>query len=589
MLHDQGRLEEAIFTYWQAIKRQPLFPAAYNNLSVTLNAAGRHEEALQTSMQALNLAPDLAEAYANQGIALKALGRTEEAENAYRHAISLKPDTAATWSSLGSLLAGQGRYDEAVAAYRQALLLKPDLQECRLKLSLLLPPLQPDAVPELVDQAFMQALAGLEQGTSPEDWPALGAVIGVVQPFALAYRIGDHTAALSRYGAIACRARAAWFAKQFQNTRIQNRPVHKRLRLVIVSGQISNHSVWNVLLHGLLKHINRDSFEIILYNTSPHSTAEAETAKTLVEQYHHGLTNWVQQAVHDQPDCIFYPEITMDLITVQLATLRLAPLQIAGWGHPITSGLPTIDLYCSGELLERPDADLDYSERLIRLPGVGACSVLPQVTALQPDPQRLDIPFDRSFTRFLICQQAAKLDPSFDTIYPRIALAASPCMFWFVRDNRASWASARLEERLHDAFHTCGLKASEYIRLVDWLPGEQFLGLLDCMDVYLDTPAFSGYTTAWQALHRGLPVITLEGRFMRQRLAAGLLRRIGFTATIATNSDDYVLQAAALANDPELRMKLRDCLKKAAECTDENTDVVQAFETLIQNTVKPRL
>lgn len=584
-LHDQGRLEEAIATYRQAICCNPLYFHAFNNLSVSLNAAGRHEEALQACTQALHLAPEMAEAFANLGVALKGLGRAEEAEAAYRHAISLKPDIAASWSSLGSLLAGQGRYDEALTAYRRALALKPDLQECRLKHALLLPPLKPETVPELADKTFMQALAELEQGTGAEDWAALGACIGVVQPFALAYRTGDHTAALKRYGSIACRARAAWFARHFQGVQLQGRPLGKRIRLVIVSGQISNHSVWNVLLHGLLKHIDRNRFETILYNTTPSVTDEATTAMALVDQHYHGLTNWVQQALHDQPDCIFYPEIAMDVTTAQLATLRLAPLQIAGWGHPITSGLPTIDLYCSGELLERPDADSDYSERLIRLPGVGACSVLPEVRAVLPDPKDLDIPVDRSITRFLVCQQAAKFDPSFDSLYPRIALNSSPCRFWFVRDSKASWMSARLYERFHDAFAACGLKAAEYIRIIDWLPGEQFLGLLDNMDVYLDTPAFSGYTTAWQALHRGLPVVTLEGRFMRQRLAAGLLRRLGLTATIATDDDDYVLLAAALASDPHLRTMLRECLKKAARYTDENSEVVRAFESLIQNNI----
>ncbi len=586
-LHDQGRLEEAMTTYRQAIDCNPLYFHAFNNLSVSLNAAGRHEEALQACTQALHLAPGLAEAHANQGIALKGLGRIPDAEAAYRNALALKPDTAATWSSLGSLLAGQGRYDEAVAAYRQALALKPDLQECRLKLALLLPPLRPDTVSEQTDQAIMQALAELEHGTRPDDWSALGACIGAVQPFALAYRTGDHTAALKRYGAIACKARAAWFAERFQHVQAQSRPVRRRIRLVIVSGQVSNHSVWNVLLHGLLKHMDRDRFETILYNTTPHTADEAATAMALVDQYHHGLTNWVRQAVDDQPDCVFYPEIAMDVITVQLATLRLAPLQIAGWGHPITSGLPTMDLYCSGELLERPDADLDYSERLIRLPGVGACSVLPQVSAILPDPERLDLPADRHITRFLVCQQAAKFDSFFDSLYPRIALSAAPCRFWFVRDSKASWDEARLEERFQGAFAAYGLNAAEYIRIIDWLPGEQFLGLLDSMDIYLDTPAFSGYTTAWQALHRGLPVVTLEGCFMRQRLAAGLLRQIGMTAAIATNDDDYVVLAAALASDPQLRATLRDCLKKAAGSTDENIEVVHAFESLIQNNVKP--
>lgn len=32
-----------------------------------------------------------------------------------------------------------------------------------------------------------------------------------------------------------------------------------------------------------------------------------------------------------------------DAMTVRLASPRLAPLQLATWGHPLTTGLPTID------------------------------------------------------------------------------------------------------------------------------------------------------------------------------------------------------------------------------------------------------
>ena len=39
------------------------------------------------------------------------------------------------------------------------------------------------------------------------------------------------------------------------------------------------------------------------------------------------------------PMCMFYPEVGMDPATFALAALRLAPLQIAGWGHPVTTGL----------------------------------------------------------------------------------------------------------------------------------------------------------------------------------------------------------------------------------------------------------
>lgn len=72
-------------------------------------------------------------------------------------------------------------------------------------------------------------------------------------------------------------------------------------------------------------------------------------------------------------------------------------------------------------------------------------------------------------------------------------------------------------------------------------------------DIYLDCPSFSGYTTAWQAVHRGLPVVALEGKFLRQRLAAGLLRKIGMADTITRTRDEYQTIATRLAaecNDP---------------------------------------
>ena len=55
---------------------------------------------------------------------------------------------------------------------------------------------------------------------------------------------------------------------------------------------------------------------------------------------------------------------------VMLAALWLAPIQCASWGHPDTTGLPTIDYFLSGELMEPPDADEHYTERLVRLPNL---------------------------------------------------------------------------------------------------------------------------------------------------------------------------------------------------------------------------
>jgi predicted O-linked N-acetylglucosamine transferase (SPINDLY family) len=118
------------------------------------------------------------------------------------------------------------------------------------------------------------------------------------------------------------------------------------------------------------------------------------------------------------------------------------------------------------------------------------------------------------------------------------------------------------------------------------LPLEQVLGVLDKMDVFLDCPAFSGYTTAWQAVHRGTPLVTLEGKFLRQRLAAGLLRQIGITEGIVSSREAYVATAVHFAQRcrrSKTRARWRESISAAAAAkADGNLTAVRSIErTLI--------
>ena len=67
------------------------------------------------------------------------------------------------------------------------------------------------------------------------------------------------------------------------------------------------------------------------------------------------LDAWRQAILADAPHVIIYPEVGMDRVSAQLAAQRLAPVQCNAWGHPDTSGLPTLDYYLSSDLMEPPD------------------------------------------------------------------------------------------------------------------------------------------------------------------------------------------------------------------------------------------
>jgi predicted O-linked N-acetylglucosamine transferase (SPINDLY family) len=143
------------------------------------------------------------------------------------------------------------------------------------------------------------------------------------------------------------------------------------------------------------------------------------------------------------------------------------------------------------------------------------------------------------------------------------------------------WSAVKLRARISAAFRAEGLDPEVYLRATTWLPRRQFLSFLDEMDIYLDCPAFSGYTTAWQALHCGLPIITLEGQYLRQRLAAGLLRQVGATDGIALSREQYVAAAVGWANecrDADRWAARRAELRRAAPRADGNRSAILAFE-----------
>ena len=409
----------------------------------------------------------------------------------------------------------------------------------------------------------------------------LGKSVGSNQPFYLAYRPFDVRALLSRYGDLACAAAAAHWRPEDAHRR-SGRPPRDQLRLVVVSGQVRRHPVWDIVLRGLIAHMDRRRFEILLYHTVAITDDETVWAGAQVDRFVQGpkpMQDWLAQIAQDQPDAIFYPEVGMDPVTCALASLRLAPLQVAGWGHPVTTALPTMDVFVSGEFLEGPEAEQHYRERLVRLPGTGVCTESIPVQAQRwGSPRRA-----ADHVRFALCQQPIKFDPEDDILLARIAKQAGPCEFWLASPKKLRWATAKLRDRLAAAFRAQGVDPDACLRVVPWLPRDQFAGFLDEMDVYLDCPAFSGYTTAWQAIHRGVPIVTLEGRFQRQRLAAGLLRQIGITDGIASSRDRYVeiaVEGAKACRQGTLADR-REILRRAAPKADGNRAAVTAFENML--------
>jgi tetratricopeptide (TPR) repeat protein len=126
---------EALLFAAVAVSLRPNSPGARSNLGNALRGNGRLDEAISTYREALRLEPNEAVVHNNLGAALGDKGRIDEAIAEYREAIRLDPSYATAHHNLGGLLCNQGRLDEGIAETREALRLNKDFVEAHYNLA----------------------------------------------------------------------------------------------------------------------------------------------------------------------------------------------------------------------------------------------------------------------------------------------------------------------------------------------------------------------------------------------------------------------------------------------------------------------
>jgi len=144
-----------------------------------------------------------------------------------------------------------------------------------------------------------------------------------------------------------------------------------------------------------------------------------------------------------------------------------------------------------------------------------------------------------------------------------------------------------VQERMARAFAAAGLDFAAHAVFLPWQPRAAFYGLMQEADVYLDTMGFSGYNTAMQAIECALPLVTYEGRFLRGRLASGILRHLGLDDMVATSDAEYVAQAVRLARDAGHWGRMHEALAARRASLYGDVSSVRALEDFFQRALSP--
>ncbi|MEM9684834.1 MAG: hypothetical protein AAF942_16300, partial [Pseudomonadota bacterium] len=354
-------------------------------LAGVCEALGRPVDAVRHFAAVADVRPDLAEPRFRLGTALRGIGWADQAIVVCRSALAVDPDHFECHLALGSLYADRRDAAAALEHYSAAARVDPgshlpylgqgkvmlaagDLSGAQAAFEKALRCGAPHGIRFLRDlalpvvagsteevgrarTAFETGLTSLEAQTPSLDHPALEA--GGGRFFVACHGLNDREfhERLARLYLAAC-PDLDWVAPHCRDGRL---PRAGR-RIAFVSRFFFDHFIGR-LMQGLLSALAAAvGCEILLFDTAP--VAEDELRRDLmrhadrVETLTGDLARQRAQIAAAEPDILFYPDIGMDCVSYFLAFARLAPVQCVTWGHPVTTGIPTIDYFLSCDMAE---------------------------------------------------------------------------------------------------------------------------------------------------------------------------------------------------------------------------------------------
>ena len=135
--------------------------------------------------------------------------------------------------------------------------------------------------------------------------------------------------------------------------------------------------------------------------------------------------------------------------------------------------------------------------------------------------------------------------------------------------------------RLELGMRACGIEPRQQLKFLPELPHGTFRDVLAIADVMLDSPNFSGGSSALDALAVGLPIIAQEGRYMRGRQSAAMLRIVGLPELVASDDERYVELAVHAASDRAYRASLSERIMAGLPRLFDRHEPIEALGTVL--------
>lgn len=326
-----------------------------------------------------------------------------------------------------------------------------------------------------------------------------------------------------------------------------------RIRIGFMSSDLRNHPV-AYFAWPLLENMDRSKFEIFCYSWAT-GGVDAVHAKieAAVDCFRHhpviGNRDAAALIANDDLDILFELGGSTHMNKLDVMAWRPAPRQASWLGYPHSAGLDRIDRLLvdpytrpayENLMIEKP-YQLQRSWVCMTAPGFGP---LPEISEKSPEERNGCVTFGTMNNPY-------KFNADVLGAWAEILNAVPNSRFLFVRPEGGA---ASFRRNLSRFFSARGVDPKRLLFIP--VRGDH-LRHYNEMDISLDTFPQTGGTTTCETLFMGVPVVTLAGLAIFERLSYSNLINAGLPELVAYSRQSYVATAVRVARDRDWRIKFR--------------------------------
>ena len=548
-----GRLTDSALLHCELIGIEPDYAEGLRNGAIVMRWIGAYEMAMSWIKRYVDLKPECPEGHNTLGTVFNDIGKSKEAFLCYKKALTIKPNYGEAHSNIANIYHINGDIDNAYIHSSHALALMPNNRSIILD--------------HLIYSRRACALDDIER----------------INWFTLATSMPSHSLRNIFLQTLVSCASDDDSPKQFKilekwsnglsrdgkgdecikETYLKKLLKRNHIKIGFISGDFRNHSVAR-FIWPLFKYLPRNKVRLYGYSTTAWSQEWGmhfeDVGEVLADVSKCDQSELCEIIRNDELNVLVdLTGFTKGSRTGALAN-RCAPVQITWLGYPGTTSVNEID-YIFTDSFQAPTSEALVSEKLLVSNGTSVCiENLPEVNIGKELPSTI-----RGYITFGSLNNPYKFNRETLKAWAEIMMQSNGSKILLIR---REYSSFLLRENIRCVMAKYGVDPDRIIFFDNRFAKRNYLDCYNEIDISLDTYPVTGGTTTIDSLWMGVPVVSMEGNSIHQRISSAILRHAGCSELIANNYAEFTQIALSLCQDINQRIYLRSTLREQLKTSE---------------------